>query len=92
MSELDFTAAGITCRQVLTVLSDYLEGELEASEVSQIEAHLRECDRCERFGGAFAGVVAALRKELSSPAALEPAVADRLQKRLEREIDGPPGG
>ena len=86
MSELDFTAAGITCRQVLEALSDYLEGDLEAATVRRVESHLAECDRCERFGGAFAGVVAALRKELSLPERIDAGVSARLHARLEQEI------
>lgn len=86
MSELDFTAAGITCREVLEALSDYLDGDLEDVTVRRVESHLAECDRCERFGGAFAGVVAALRKELAVPERIGGEVSARLRARLEREI------
>jgi hypothetical protein len=49
-----------------------------------MEAHVRGCDRCERFGGTFAATVGALRQELAAPAPLGPEVAARLRQVLER--------
>jgi anti-sigma factor RsiW len=84
MSELDRTVAGITCREVLSSLSGYLDGELDAAEAARLEAHVRECDRCERFGGRFGAVIRALRSTLGGEApAPEPGVAERLRARLE---------
>jgi anti-sigma factor RsiW len=79
---LDRDVGGIRCREVLTGLSAYLDGELPAADRARVDAHLRACDRCERFGGAFGAVVGALRRELADPPPLEDGVARRLRTRL----------
>lgn len=52
---------GLTCSEVLVRLSDYLDGALPDEERAKVEAHVARCDACERFGGAFATAVKALR-------------------------------
>lgn len=80
---LDRELAGRTCRQVLAALGDYLDDELAAGERAAIEAHLRACAECERFGGAIGAVVGKLRQQLADD--LEPDLAARLAARLARE-------
>ncbi|MFQ5537668.1 MAG: anti-sigma factor family protein [Gemmatimonadota bacterium] len=82
MSELDRVVAGISCREVLENLSAYVDGELPAAQVERIEAHLQECDRCERFGGRFAQVIGTLRRELSQAPPVDPNARTRLRDRL----------
>lgn len=62
-------------------VSDYLEGALPPDTVALVQAHVRECDRCARFGAEFAALVAALR-EHQQAAPLTPDVATRLRRRL----------
>ena len=38
--------AEITCREVVELLSDFLDDELPAPERARIEAHLSTCDGC----------------------------------------------
>jgi anti-sigma factor RsiW len=57
---------GVDCFEVLAVLSDYVDGELEAGLRAQVEAHLAGCDACTKFGGEFGAVVQALRERLQS--------------------------
>jgi anti-sigma factor RsiW len=38
--------ADITCREVVELLSSYLDGELPASLRARVEAHLAACDGC----------------------------------------------
>lgn len=87
MSLLDRVVGGVACRDVLSALSDYLDGELPADRVAAIEAHLAGCDRCERFGGRFGAVVGALRSTLRDP---DPPldVRRRLRRRLAEEAGG----
>ena len=82
MDELNRTVAGLRCRDVLANLSAYVDGELDAAAVRSVNAHLEACDRCERFGGRFAGVMAALRGELAVADGLSADVAARLRDRV----------
>jgi anti-sigma factor (TIGR02949 family) len=73
---------GLRCGQVLAQLSEYFDGELSEPERARLEAHVRECDHCARFGGVFAAAVRALHAKLrTSP--LAPAVRERLRARLD---------
>ena len=83
--------AGMRCGQVLERLSEYLDDELSAAERQRIEAHLRGCDLCERFGGEMAELVTLLRRQLAADRASGRAVdwAARLLGRIRAE--GPPG-
>lgn len=55
---------GIACSAVLNLLSDYIEERLEAAHRQTIEAHLRQCDVCERFGSQYGDTVHQIRKHL----------------------------
>lgn len=82
--DMERMVGGIRCLEVLARLSAYVDGELSDQEVGRVEAHLKGCDRCERFGGAFGRVVEALRREAATPDPLDPEVAARLRRRLAR--------
>ena len=41
----------MTCRQVVQLLNDYLEGTLPAAEQRRVEEHLAGCDACTAFVG-----------------------------------------
>jgi anti-sigma factor RsiW len=88
MKAHDRSVAGIRCSEVLDDLSDYLDGELPEARVHRIEAHLRGCDWCERFGGDFGAAIASLREALASPPDAPDAVHARLMRRLK---DADPG-
>lgn len=75
--------AGMRCGEVMLQLSEFLDGELAPEARSRVEAHLRGCDVCERFGGAFTAAIQALRRG-GAPA--EPA-ADPVFQRLARRIE-----
>lgn len=78
----------LDCGEVLARLSDYVDGELAAPARAAVEAHVRQCPDCARFGGAFAGVLTALRERLRGPdgaAPLDPGVAARLGDAWRRD-------
>lgn len=77
--------AGLSCSDVLAVLSDYLDGDLEASQRQQVEAHLRGCEGCARFGGEFTATVRALRASLARTPQVPPGLLDRLRVALDEE-------
>ncbi|MFN7953742.1 MAG: zf-HC2 domain-containing protein [bacterium] len=78
--------AGLACSDVLANLSRYLDRELPLDQSQRLEAHVRGCEWCERFGERFAAVVGALKRELAEPEPLDPAVSQRLAARLAREL------
>jgi anti-sigma factor RsiW len=83
---LDTLVAGVRCRDVLADLSGYLDGELSAERVTQLQAHLTGCDRCSRFGGAVAHLLAQLRDGLAAPTALSNDASARLHARVTEAI------
>jgi anti-sigma factor (TIGR02949 family) len=79
---------GLSCGQVLDRLSDYLDGELAAEPCAALEAHLRGCDGCTRFGGELRATVRALRAHLLASPAPPARLAARLAAELDRERSG----
>jgi anti-sigma factor RsiW len=53
---------GLRCFEVLALLSEYVDGELDAATLSKVQAHLAGCDACTKFGGEFSAVVGALQR------------------------------
>jgi len=76
--------SGLSCADVLARLSDFVDDQLDAASREQVLAHLKDCDTCERFGGRFSSVVAALRRELREPEPLSSSAAERLREALEK--------
>lgn len=72
----------LRCSDLLGDLSEYLEGTLPQERVDAIEAHLRGCDLCTRFGGEFGAMVHAIRNRLADPDAIPDDIAERLRKKL----------
>jgi anti-sigma factor RsiW len=52
---------GLWCREVLALLTRYLDGDLSADELARVQAHVAGCDACATFGGAFQKAIAAIR-------------------------------
>ncbi|MGE0142187.1 MAG: anti-sigma factor [Planctomycetota bacterium] len=74
--------AGLGCRDVLAMLTDYFDGELDHSVRTRIEAHVAGCDLCARFGGSFATLVQSLRDRLHDVQPVPTDVAARLMHRV----------
>ncbi|MDX1646104.1 MAG: zf-HC2 domain-containing protein [Longimicrobiales bacterium] len=81
MPDLDRRIAGLRCRDVLEVLGDYVDGDLEEETVQRVEAHLRACDHCEKFGGEYGALVAGLRQALLADEP-RPGLRDRMIRRM----------
>lgn len=52
---------GLACDEVLAFLGDFIDGDLEPRVLEQVRAHVAGCTACDRFGGAYAAAVGALR-------------------------------
>lgn len=74
--------AGLACREVLAMLTDYFDGELDHAVRTRIEAHVAACDLCARFGGSFTVLVQSLRDRLREVQPVPTAVAARLMDRV----------
>ncbi len=77
------TVAGLRCSEVLAQLSDYVDGELDASQVERVETHLLGCPSCERFGKNFGSMVVALRNEAADSDSVDPKLVSRLLAGLD---------
>jgi len=86
MPELDRVVAGMTCRVVLESLSEYLDGELDTAVARRLEAHVAECDNCERFGGRFGALVAGIKEGLSLTVPSDTARLDRVRREISRRL------
>lgn len=73
---------GLTCGEVLARLGDYVDGELATNEVERVDAHLRGCTVCERFGGRYAHVVHGARERLGAELAVDTDTFDRVRRAL----------
>jgi anti-sigma factor RsiW len=76
--------AGLSCSDVLAVLSDYVDGDLAPAARARVEEHLRGCEGCARFGGEFQATVRALRDLLSTATPMP----EGLRKRIDSALDG----
>ena len=83
--------AGLGCRDVLAMLTDYFDGELDHAVRTRIEAHVVGCDQCARFGGSFTTLVQSLRDRLRDVQPVPTDVAARLMHRVAKLArDGEP--
>lgn len=76
----------LRCREVLELLSDYVDGSLAAGRRQEVERHLKGCRVCEQFGGEIAAMVDMIRNKLAEPPPLENAVERRLRRRLDQVL------
>lgn len=90
MPDLDRMVGGLRCRDVLDLLADYVDGELDAATLGKVDAHLRECDTCEKFGGEYGALVAHLRARLAAGEP-EAGIRERLAEQMARLWSEEPG-
>ncbi len=82
MPDIDRVIAGLRCRDLLSLLTDYVDGELSAKELGRVDAHLRGCVHCEKFGGEYGALVGELKSCLNAPT-VSSDVRARLANRME---------
>jgi anti-sigma factor RsiW len=78
----------VKCKDVIHELSNYLDGELDAALVAEVERHMQHCEDCRL-------VVDTVRKTIcffcnSEPAPLPVDVHDRLHKALAQRLRSGP--
>jgi anti-sigma factor RsiW len=67
----------MSCRELVEVVTDYLEGKLPDADRVRLEAHLAECPYCEEY-------IAQMRKTIEVLGELPRA--ESLDPRTEREL------
>ncbi len=71
-------ATDLTCREMVELMNDYLEGALSETERSRFEAHLSVCDPCTRYLDQLRGSVT-LTGKLTEDSLPEPVRDDLLE-------------
>jgi RNA polymerase sigma-70 factor (ECF subfamily) len=71
------------CRELFRELSDYLDGELDASLCRELEEHLADCQSCRAFVKSLEQTVERLRSQQAP--ALNPRTAGKLRATVEAE-------
>jgi anti-sigma factor RsiW len=66
----------ITCREVVELVTDYLEGALPAADAARFEQHLSSCDGCDRYVDQMRTTIAIVGR--IEEADVPPAVRDAL--------------
>ena len=67
---------GVTCRDGVAVLADYVDGALSASRRRAVDAHVAGCPRCQRF----------LTSYVATPRLVREATGERMPDTLRRRL------
>lgn len=75
--------SGPGCRDILTLLADYLDGSLDPVTARSLEAHLAGCAPCVAFVNTYKGTVKVARQleETDIPPELKERLISFLRKR-----------
>lgn len=81
----------ITCRQMVDLLSDYVDGYLEPTVARQLGAHLRGCTECTAFLQTFKETLVLTREAACEemPEELKVRLRDFLRNNLQRGRSSP---
>jgi len=71
------------CREIVTLLADYLDGSLDPATARRLEGHLEGCAPCVAFVNTYTGTVKAARqlKETDIPPELKERLLSFLRQR-----------
>ncbi len=74
------------CKDIINLLSPYLEGELERKEREKLKAHLKECPKCREELSLLEKTIQSVKdlEEVAPPANLLVKINEALDKRLLR--------
>ncbi len=86
MPDLFRMIAGLRCRDLLSLITDYVDGALGAQQLGRVDAHLRGCVHCAKFGGEYGALVGGLQSRLDAPTVT--ADGDRRRSGSPRDSDG----
>ena len=81
------TTHSADCRSILTEISAYLDGELDATACDAIEQHCQGCESCAEVVRGLRETVGLCRQAGSTP--LPESVRARARASVRRLLDGP---
>jgi anti-sigma factor RsiW len=70
------TVSGVTCREFVELVTEYLEGAMSPAERGRFEAHIAHCDECRTYLAQFRETIAAVGH--LPPDSIEPEAEARL--------------
>ncbi len=79
----------IGCRRARALLSDHIDGELDAADHRFLSAHLAHCGRCRRILATLTAVIDNLRALPADEAPPGGSVADAVARRLADDSPSP---
>ena len=57
----------ITCRELITFLADYLDGELPPAKVKEFERHLAVCPSCVQYIASYQETIRMAKSAMTAP-------------------------
>jgi anti-sigma factor RsiW len=79
------TAKELSCRELVELVTDYLEGVLDPSRLASLDAHLAACDGCDTYVEQMRQTVAALR-DLGDGETLFPQTREAVLAAVARDL------
>ncbi len=76
------TLSTLTCKEVFSVLSEYMDGELSEELCEAIRSHNGKCPPCQDFVDTFTATLELVKKQPTEPLPL--CVKDKLNDALKR--------
>ena len=74
-------SVSLSCEGMLSLLSDYLDGELLPADRARVDTHLKSCVNCSRFGAELSSLLVQLREQVQGTA-LPSGLHERLARAL----------
>lgn len=73
----------MNCKEVMQLLSEFIDGELDSCHCEEITAHIEQCPQCRVFFSSFKNTVKLCRECLKTE--IPEDTRSRLRKRLNEE-------
>ena len=77
-----------TCKELVELLADYLEGQLPPEVAREIDQHLADCPPCLNFLKTYRATTHLIREVACED--IPPEVGERLQRFLRERLRKPP--
>jgi anti-sigma factor RsiW len=79
----------LSCREIFSLLSDYIDGELPADTCQEVEEHIHDCAPCVEFMESLKTSVALVRghEPAVAPGQIPPALREALLKVYRQKLE-----